>query len=209
MINVSKRANQINWETKYQQLKQTNQELKESFRTKCIESFKSRRSVRQILEKKPNFKIIEDIIEAGINAPCAGNIQNYKIIIIENKITRKKIGEFTYNQFWINKTPYVLIILRDEEQLKESYPDYWKLYSKQNVGVLIENIIMAIHMSKLSTCWIGIKNDNMIREILEIPDKYEIDAVIPIGYPNEIPYVENRADNTTLINFETFNNKIK
>jgi len=209
MINVGKRANRINWKKKYKQLQQKNQELKESFRIKCIESFKTRRSVRQVLDVKPDFKLIENIIEAGTSAPCAGDVQNYKIIVIEDELKRKKIGEFSYHQFWINKAPYILVILREDKELKKKYPDNGELYSMQNVAVVIQNIMMAIHMSKLATCWIAVKNDDGIRKMLEIPDEYHIDAVIPIGYPNEVPFLEKRAETMALIDFKTLGNKVR
>ena len=46
----------------------------------AIDYFKSRRSIRKFSTTEVDFKIIHSIVEAGINAPCAGNILNWKLI---------------------------------------------------------------------------------------------------------------------------------
>ena len=52
---------------------------------KIIDIIKKRRSIREFLDKQVEFHKIVDVIEAGMHAPSAGNLQNWKFIIVKDK----------------------------------------------------------------------------------------------------------------------------
>lgn len=175
-------------ELKY--LREENERLKEQFCTQAIEKLKTRRSIRKYSsEKQIDFKIIHSIIEAGTNAPCAGNIQNYKIIILDNKEKMTEIAKAALQQYWMSDAPCYIIVIRQEEEMRNLYPDYGVTYAIQNTAATIENIVNAAHLYDLGACWVECGDNDVIKEILKVPKEHFVDAIIPIGYPTENPKV--------------------
>ena len=56
----------------------------------CIEK---RKSIRKYSSKKVNIKLIGQLLETATKAPSAGNIQNWKFIVVSEKDTKNKLTE--------------------------------------------------------------------------------------------------------------------
>lgn len=170
-------------------LRKENKHLKKKACEQGIQKFKTRRSIRKFSEKPVDFKLICDVVEAGLNAPAAGNVQNYKIIIVENSKKKIECGKIAIQQYWLSNAPYLLIIVRDDSELSALYPIRGELYSIQNVAAVIENVLMAAHFHDLGACWVEAGDNEVLKECLSVPMDKKIDAIIPIGYPLENPQV--------------------
>lgn len=201
---------EIDWKKECERLQKENDDLRISFRDQCINFFKTRRSIRKFNSKnKPDFKLIFDIIEAGLNAPVAGNLQNFRIIVVEDEAQKREISTLAYQQYWVSEAPYVLVVVRDDMHVANMYPDKGELYSIQNTAAVIENILMAAHMSELGACWVGIDDNEAIKDSLGVPVSRHIDAVIPIGYPSGSPDNVSKNPTQALVDFKKFGNKVK
>lgn len=174
-------------------LKKENAMYKKSLQTQAIEKFKTRRSIRKFSEQDVDFEIIFNIIDAGLSAPQAGNIQNSKIIVIKNKQKKEECAKICLQQYWMADAPYILAIVRQNHDLTSLYPDKGELYSIQNTAAVIENILMASHFYGLGACWIESADNNVLCETLGVPNNCNIDALIPIGYPLENPKIDKVA----------------
>lgn len=187
-------------------LQKENIELKNNFTQKVIEKFKTRRSIRKFSDKQVDWEIIYSIIEAGLNGPVAGNIQNYKIIAITDPNERKELGKAAFQQYWLSDAPVILVIVRDNYRLMQLYPQEGEIYSIQNTAALIENILMGVHFYDLGACWVEAYENQVIKEFLNVPVELEIDAIIPIGYPLESPKVSKEVE-SSLIFYNKYGNK--
>ena len=56
----------------------------------------------------------------------------------------------------------------------------------------------------LGTCWIGSFSQERVREILNVPDKYKVVALLPLGYPDDSPGVKTRKELQEIVSEETF-----
>lgn len=174
-------------------------------RSWSLDKFKTRRSIRKFSHKPVEWKIIYDIIDASLNAPCAGNVQNYDIIIVEDKIKRHEIGKIEAQQFWLSEAPVLLVVVRDNSRLIDLYPGKGEEFAIQNTAALIENILMLAHIHDLGACWVQAGDSQVLKDYLGVSGK-EIDAVIPIGYPMEEPKVM-KSETTQRIFFERYGNR--
>ncbi len=186
-------------------------ELKKSkgpLANQVIDLFKSRRSIRRFAEKNIDEKTIYDILDAAAYAPCAGGIQNYKIIIVRDEKKRCQIGKIAYQQCWMQEAPVCLVITRDETAHSQMYIQEGQCYANQTTAAFIENILMLIHAHGLGACWVEACENQTLKEYLNIPPHLHIDAIIPVGYPNESPKTK-RNPISTITFFESFGNKKK
>lgn len=203
--NIQKEKHQ-NKDEEIKHLRKENETLKKSFADFSIEKFKTRRSIRKFSDRKIDWNTIYNIVDAALNSPCAGNLQNSKIIIVENKDKINEIGKLAYQQYWLCEAPVVLIVTRDDYHIRELYPNEGDIYSIQNAAALIENILMLAHIYDLGACWVEALDCETLKESLAVPAEHHIDAIIPIGYPLENPKVAKNPL-MQMVFFEKFGNK--
>jgi nitroreductase len=171
-----------------------------------LDKFKTRRSIRKFSSDKVEWKSIYEIIDASLNHPCAGNIQNAHIIVVKNKGVIEEIARAESQQYWIADAPYLLVVVRSDSKLDELYPMQGKIYSIQNSASLIQNILMLAHFHNLGACWVESCDNQVLCNILKIPQGEFVDAVIPIGYPLEEPEVQKK-DCSRCMFFEEYGNR--
>lgn len=177
----------------------------ESFFNKALDIYKNRRSIRRFSSAEIDEKVIYNILEASMNAPCAGNIQNYEVIVVRDEKKRCQIGKIALQQGWIGLAPVVLVVLRDDDTIIELYPTDGNRYSIQNVAAFVNNILTFAHYSGLGACWVEACENSVLKNFLDIPEGKKVDAIIPIGYSLENPE-QTKEPVSRKIYFETYGN---
>lgn len=162
-----------------------------------LECIKTRRSVRKYKDKPVPWELVVNILDAGRLAPCAGNIQNWKFIIIREEDNRKKIADACLQQRWMEKAPVYIIIIAEPEKAQRFYGTRGeRLYTIQNCAAAIENMLLAAHAQGLGACWVGAFDEEMIRRAVNLPEHVIPHAVITVGYADEKPIMppKNRLE---------------
>jgi nitroreductase len=144
-------------------------------------AIKSRKSVRDFKDKKPDWRDIIECIDSVRFAPSAGKNFTLKIILVSDENKIQKIANSSEQPF-IAKAHYVVVIYSDHSRLVNLFKEKGKIFSRQQAGAAIENFLLSIEDKGLSTCWVGHFDEEMIKKELKIPAKMEIEAVFPIGY---------------------------
>lgn len=182
--------------------------LDKPFAIKAVDKIKTRRSIRKFSTRQVDWNMIYDIIDAGLNAPSAGNVENTEILVVSNKAKRNEISKIENQQFWLADAPYLLVVIRDNSRLMDLYPGEGELYSVQNTAAVIENMLLIAHFYDLGACWVESCDNEVLKAALGIPSNRHVDAVIPIGYPMEEPQTI-RAPAIAKTFFEKYGNKMR
>ena len=177
-------------EKENKELRKQNKNMNDELFSNLCQIIKTRRSIRHFSNKEIDDKIIYDILESAVNVPCAGNIQNYQVIVVRDKDLRRDIGRFALNQGWMENAPVHLVVLRNDTHVKQVYTVDGHLYSIQSVSAFIQNLLILIHGAGLGGCWVGAYENQAIKDLLGIPGNKEIDAIIPVGYSLETPKID-------------------
>ena len=64
-----------------------------------------------------------------------------------------------------------------------------------------------VEEKKLAACWVGHFGEGQIKRILKVPDKGQIEAVIPIGYEFKKERPSKKVDLDAVLYFESYGNK--
>ncbi len=144
-------------------------------------AIKNRHSVRKFSNKKPNWRSIIECIDSARYAPMAGNNYTLKFILIDDEEKIKKISEACQQQF-IAQTKYVVVVCSNPSRPVNAYGKKGEIFCRQQAGAAIQNFLLKIEEVGLSTCWIGYFVDEQIKDILNIPEDINIEALFPIGY---------------------------
>ncbi len=150
---------------------------------KLAECIMERKSERGYSEKHVSKEDIESILEAGIWAPSAKNMQPWRFAVISNREKKKELADLSACGKWMNSAPYFIIVFLDHEAVSDSIP---KLYLKhvQSIGSAIQNMLLRAYDLGLETCWIGeiLKKEVDVKNIVGAKETDELMAVITVGY---------------------------
>jgi nitroreductase len=142
---------------------------------------KERHSVRRFKQtKKVDYRKVIEIIEAGTFAPLAGNIYSLKYILVQDKEKIKALS-IAAQQDFVEDVDYIIVLCSDKKALEKSYFERGAIYSRQQSGAIIENMLLKITELGLASCWIGAFSDETVKRILKIPGNIDIEAMLPIG----------------------------
>ncbi|MDY6863431.1 MAG: nitroreductase [Thermodesulfobacteriota bacterium] len=148
---------------------------------------KSRRSIRKFSPKEVEEEKLKEIIEAGIWAPSGLNNQPWRVAIIKDKEIKKSLSLFTRYGRIIDSSSVCIVVFLDNSA------SYNRVKDIQAVGAFLQNMLLAAHQLSLGSVWLGeiLNNRDKVEELLNVPEGYELMAVVALGYPAESP-VSNR-----------------
>ena len=142
---------------------------------------RKRRSYRVYKPDMPEKEKVERILEAARLAPTWANKQGVHYIIVQKlenvKAVWKAIGQNTK----FTEAPMFIVGVISESGSGTNLNG--EKYYGVDFGICFEHILLAATAEGLATCWIGWFNEEKVREILEIPKKYRVMGITPLGYP--------------------------
>jgi len=150
---------------------------------KIIEKRKSARSFKS--KKVPLNKVVL-ALDAGLQAPFAGNIGHLYFLVTEDSEKINKIASYC-QQTWMTESNIVVLVCSNDIQLETAYGERGRIYSRQQAGAAIENILLKLTEQGLSSCWVGSYSDELVKQTMQIPEHIQIEAILPIGYENKVP----------------------
>ncbi|MBM4241493.1 MAG: nitroreductase family protein [Euryarchaeota archaeon] len=170
-----------------------------------LEAISERRSIRKFKKKPVEDELLNRIIESGIWAPSAGNIQSWEVIVVKDSETKSKLAFAAYMRDFIAEAPVVMVSCANEHRSSAIYGARgMDLYCIQDAACAAQNMLLAIHALGLGACWIGAFDEETVRNILEIHEGVRPVALIPLGYPNEKPYPPIRRGVEDVIHYKKF-----
>ncbi len=138
----------------------------------------SRRSVRAYQDKPVEQEKLDRILEAARWAPSWANKQSPHFIVITDKTKIAELaGEF---RVWLKQAPVVVVACADPE--RSGFHDEMD-YFLVDVGIALQQLVLAATAEGLGTCWVGAFAENHLRQALEVPEGIKIVAYTPLGYP--------------------------
>ena len=137
----------------------------------CI---RTRREIREYLDKPiPDVALLK-ILEAGRLAPSSKNSQPWHFIVIENKETLAKIASLTPTGAHLTKAPLAIAVVMDGAKLPEI-----------DGTRAIQNMVLQAWELGIGACWITNFYDDGVKDVLGVPSRMKLVTVLPFGYPKE------------------------
>jgi nitroreductase len=126
---------------------------------------------------------VDKILAAADTAPTAGNFQGFEVVYVKNKEIKKRLVEAANNQPYVN-APLVLVFLMNPSRVKMNFPpDILSKFSLQDATLAAAYSQLAASALGLSSIWIGMMNEEKVKQILETNLKPS--SILCIGYPHK------------------------
>jgi len=167
----------------------------------------SRRSIRRYLDKNVSWGLISEILDSGVKAPAAGNIQSYKFIVVMDKKKKDKIVTASLSQSWMKSAFVYIVICSDPDNIKKFYKKRGLLYSTQNCALAAENMLLKATSLGLGACLVGAFDEKAVKKVLKIPNNIIPELIMVLGYPDEKPSLKRRTPLEHLVFFEEYGNR--
>lgn len=161
-----------------------------------VDTILSRRSVRQYSAGPISKEETATLLECARFAPSGLNNQPWRFAVIENKEIGRQLSTLTHCSDIIVSAPLLIAVFLDTAS------SYHREKDLMAIGACVQNILLAAHSLNLGAVWLGeiLKNKDEVSKILNVPDRFELTAVVAVGRPNEsLPGTNDRKPSDEIV----------
>ena len=162
-----------------------------------IDLILSRRSIRSYENKDIPEDVLQQILEAGRQAPSAANRQPIRFVVVTDHDILKNLCDTLITRF-VKTAPAAIAGCAD---VKSLLTGKWAVV---DTTIAMQNMVIAAWALGIGSCWIGACNEEKVRKLLKIPDRWKFVALLTLGYPAEQPKPRKKKQFEELFNFNSF-----
>ena len=177
-----------------------------------MQLMKDRRSIRQYSDQSVPEEVVKRLLEAAIWSPSAHNRQPWRFVVIQSDEEKRRLAEAMAAQLradlqadGIDEAIITADTGRSQRRLTgasvlilvcmtmvdmDTYPDarrqeHEHTMAAQSVAMAAQNLLLMAHAEGLGACWMcgPLFCQGVVRETLDLPDDYEPQGIIGLGYP--------------------------
>lgn len=165
---------------------------------------KMRVTVRKFAQTPVEKEKVDLILEAGRWSPTAVDFQPQRILVLNTQTSLDKVREFCtfgYDKKYVELTkecdtpdhkhnvyyygaPLVFLICYDKNACW-AHPQNGQISGPTDATIVTTHMMLEAASIGLGTVWISYFDHDKARALLEIPENYEINGMLYVGYPAE------------------------
>jgi len=149
-----------------------------------LQTISERRSIRKYRQDAIPDDHLKQILEAGRQAPSAGNRQPWHFIVVGDPEQKERVAQACNGQIWMADAAYILVAV--------GLPQVSDKWYRVDPAIALQNMILAAHSLGYGTCWIGAFEPARVKEVCKVPAELEVVACTPLGVPDVAPPARQR-----------------
>lgn len=170
-----------------------------------FEAIKNRRSIRVYKSDPIPDEVLNKILDAARWAPSAGNRQPWEFIVVNDRVVKRYLSDAALEQIFIEDAPTTIVVCANEARSAGIYGDRGRrFYCLLDAAAAVQNMLLAAHAFGLGACWVGAFDDEAVINILSLPSGVRPVAIVPLGYPDEVPRLPPRIRLNDLIHLNRY-----
>lgn len=150
-----------------------------------LEIMQNRHSVRKYTGVTVSDEYIKMVLQAGLLSASSRGIRPWELIVVRNKETLKKMSESraSGSAKMLENADAAIVVIANEE-----LSDVWI----EDCSIVMSNMHLMADSLGLGSCFIqgrlreakeGKTTEEYLREILNFPENYKLEAILSIGMP--------------------------
>jgi nitroreductase len=161
-----------------------------------LEAINTRRSIRKFLDQPVEPEKLQMVLEAARMAPSWSNLQCWRFVVVQDPAIRATLSDLSFvesffSTYGFNKNPAqkaiaaapVVIVACADPAKSGTMAD--RHYYLVDVGIATQNLMLAAHAVGLGTVFVGVFDEEKVRDLLGIPADIRVVGLFPLGYPQE------------------------
>ncbi|MGI1660455.1 MAG: nitroreductase family protein [Desulfitobacterium sp.] len=184
-----------------------------------MEVINQRMSIRAFRDQEVEDQHLQQILWCGHQAPTAGNLQPWEFIVIKRQDMKEGIVQTTFvgsdehnpqTQAWMLKAPVFIVVCANVERTKARYGNKGlESLIYLDISACVENMLLAAVDLHLASCYISGFREAELISTLQLPEGILPLAILPIGYPANIPEKRTKRDLREIIHYEVYGKTAK
>ena len=161
-----------------------------------FETLTTRRSIRHFQERPVEDDKLHAVLDAVRASPSWANQQCWRIIVVKDPDAKQGISEVSYLESYLapkgyktnpalrrwRSAPVVIVLCADPAQSGAVRgQDYYLVDS----GIAAQSLMLAARAQGLGTVFVGIFQEEPLRDLLGVPETMRVVGLFPLGYPAE------------------------
>ena len=147
-----------------------------------------RRSIRKYKNEPIPRETLNMILQAGLISPSGRNRRPWELIVVEDKEVLAKLSKARDHGAAMLEGAGAAIVVFSNPELT----DVWT----EDCSIVMSNMHLMAASLGVGSCWIqgrlrvsadGRTTEDYIRQILGVPEKYKLEAMLSLGIPDEYP----------------------
>lgn len=144
--------------------------------------FKKRRSIRKYTDQKISKDDLEKIMQSVFYAPTGRNENDIELIGVLDRDKLDELSTYKKGASMLKGATAAIAVLSDKEVSPRM--------NRQDACIAASYILLKATDMGIATCWLNVctsdeEDIKRLHRILAVPDKYNIETVISMGYAAE------------------------
>lgn len=146
----------------------------------------NRRSIRKYKPDPVPEETLIKLLEAARAAPSWANKQCWRFLVVKDARRKKELAaslpEGNPAAKAVETAPAVVVACADPSASGSiEGKDYYLL----DVGIAMQQLVLAAFAEGLGTCWVAWLDENAIRKACDVPEDFRVVALTPLGIPDK------------------------
>ena len=116
--------------------------------------------------------VVRRIVEAGRLTGSGMNRQPWHFIVVRDRKTLGRLGEVASSGPYIAEAPLAIVVAIDKTR-----------FAVSDASRAIQSMLLTAWADGVGSNWVGFGGLDKVKTLLDIPDRLEVLAVVPFGYP--------------------------
>jgi nitroreductase len=161
-----------------------------------FEALSTRRSIRKYQERSVEEEKLRAVLDAVRASPSWANQQCWRIVVVNDATTKQGLSELSFLESFfapkgyktnpamkaLAQAPVVIVLCADPTQ---SGTVRGQDYYLADCGIAAQSLMLAANAQGLGTVFVGIFQEEPLRDLLAIPENIRVVGLFPLGYPAE------------------------
>lgn len=151
-----------------------------------FELLRKRRSIRKYSDRPVEKEKIDTLLKSALLAPSSKGIRPWQFIVVDDRETLQKLSKAKpHGASFVANAAAAIVVIADAEK-----SDVWV----EDAAIASVILMMMIEDLGLGACWCQIRErtydanataGEYVRWALEVPENFEVESIIALGYPAE------------------------
>ncbi len=176
-----------------------------------INVISDRRSIRTYEQRDVPEEKLNTILEAVRWSPSWANTQCWELIVTRDKTIKENLRETLFPKNpaanAITQAPLIFAVcgkLNSSGYYNGVAPTKFGDWFMFDLGILTQTLCLTAHELGLGTVIVGLFDHDKAKKVINVPDGYELVALIPVGYPAKSSSAPKRKELNDFVHYNTF-----
>lgn len=133
-------------------------------------------AVRAYTDRPIPAATLQRIVEAGWLTGSSMNLQPWHFVVVQERETLRRLGALARSGPYTADAALAIVVAIEKESR----------FGVSDASRAIQSMMLAAWAEGVGSNWVGFHGLDAVKPLLDIPDRFDVFAIIPFGYPANV-----------------------